>query len=35
MARDTKKTIGELERVIGDTWYQWFTFEPFFEEGAA
>lgn len=25
----------ELERVIGDTWYQWFTFDPFFEEGAA
>jgi predicted LPLAT superfamily acyltransferase len=25
----------ELERVIAAGWYQWFTFEPFFEEQAA
>lgn len=23
----------ELERVIRDSWFQWFAFEPFFEEG--
>ncbi len=22
----------QLERVIGESWFQWFTFEPFFEE---
>lgn len=25
----------ELERVIAESWYQWFTFEPFFEENPA
>jgi phosphatidylinositol dimannoside acyltransferase len=25
----------ELESVIGECWYQWFTFEPFFDEATA
>jgi predicted LPLAT superfamily acyltransferase len=34
-ARAVAKWAEELERVIRECWYQWFTFEPYWPEQAS
>ena len=34
-ARAVEQWMAELERVVGECWFQWFTFEPYWPEQAA
>ena len=34
-ARAVERWTQELERVVGPSWFQWFAFEPYYEERAA